>query len=1016
MEHKDSSLNYIESLFTSKEISRIFFDDACDAIIFTEDLKVVDCNKRAYSMLGLKAKKEITGRFLYEYSPDLQPDDSSSNPKAQHLFTGNPDETSHTFYLKFIRTDKTTIETEVTLNYISHEGRTFQKFTIYDVNDQKRREKELIEAESKYKKIFENVQDVFYRTDLNGIITEISPSIEKYSKYIHADVLGEPIDKFYHNPDDRIRLINEIKEKGEALDFEVLLKGKNGQLVWGSVNAHFLFDESGTVNGVEGTIRDLTDRKQAEEKSRLSLSMLQATLDSTTDGILVVNLLGKITSYNKPFTLIFNLSEEILESGDDTAAIRAVLDLLEDPEQFVSKIQYLYENPNLESFDTIELKDGRILERYSCPQYLDGEPNGRVWNFRDVTVRKKAEQQLQLMAHTIKSINESISITDTNNRLLFVNAAFLKTYGYENEDELIGQNITVVRSPDNDPEMVNQILSITKEKGWQGEIINRRKDGTDFPISLSTSIVQDESGKILGMVGVAVDITERKRFEEDLQKKEAHLRTLIQTIPDLIWLKDPNGVYLTCNMGFENFFGAPSSKIIGKTDYDFVDCDLADFFRRNDLKAIEAGKPTSNEEWITYATDGRKAMLETIKTPMYDTHGTLMGVLGIGRDITKRKLAEESLRQSEIKYRNLIETMPDGFYRSTPEGRFVDVNEAMVKMLGYDSKEDLMAIDIPSQLYFKREDRESLVLQINPEELDVYPLKKKDGSAVWVEDHGWYVKNEAGNIVYHEGVSRNVTERKTTEMQLLKFSEELKELNATKDKFFSIIAHDLKTPFNSILGLSEILKDEAKHLDIATIEQYSGIIHSTSKNTFRLLENLLDWARIQQSQISFHPAPVILKKTVNDIVEMMVEKANSKMIAVINYVPSKLIVTADENMLKTVLRNLISNALKFTPVNGKIEIRAVLVGNTVEVSIEDTGTGMTKEDIGKIFKIGSSFSKRGTENEKGTGLGLMLCKEFVEKHGGKIWIESEVGKGSTFTFTIKQSEFLTNQSTDEQFS
>ena len=1016
MEQKDSSLNYIESLFTSKEISRIFFDDACDAIIFAEDLKVVDCNKRAYSMLGLKAKKEITGRFLYEYSPDLQPDDSSSNPKAQHLFTGNPDETSHTFYLKFIRTDKTTIETEVTLNYISHEGRTFQKFTIHDVTDQKRREKELIEVESKYKKIFENVQDVFYRTDLNGIITEISPSIEKYSKYIHADVLGEPIDKFYHNPDDRIRLINEIKEKGEALDFEVLLKGKNGQLVWGSVNAHFLFDESGIVNGVEGTIRDLTDRKQAEEKSRLSLSMLQATLDSTTDGILVVNRSGKIISYNKQFRRIFNHIDEVLEAGDDTAAIESVLNQLKDPDQFVSKINYLYDNPLVESFDTIELKDGRILERFSCPQFLDGEPIGRVWNFRDVTVRIKAEQQLQLMAHTIKSINESISITDTNNRILFVNAAFLKTYGYEFDNELIGQDIEIVRSPKNDYEVVDQILAITAEKGWQGEIINRRKDGTDFPISLSTSIVQDESGKILGMVGVAVDITERKKVEEELQAKEAHISTLVQTIPDLIWLKDPNGVYLTCNVGFENFFGAPASEIIGKTDYDFVDCDLADFFRRNDLKAIEAGKPTSNEEWITYATDGRKAMLETIKTPMYDTHGTLMGVLGIGRDITKRKLAEESLRQSEIKYRNLIETMPDGFYRSTPEGRFVDVNEAMVKMLGYESKEDLMAIDIPSQLYFKPEDRESLVLQINPEELDVYPLKKKDGSAVWIEDHGWYIKDDNGIILFHEGVSRNVTERKTTEMQLLKYSEELQELNATKDKFFSIIAHDLKTPFNSILGLSEILKDEAKYLDIATIEQYSGIIHSTSKNTFRLLENLLDWARIQQSQISFHPAPVILKKTVNDIVEMMVEKANSKMIAVINFVPSKLIVTADENMLKTVLRNLISNALKFTPVNGKIEIRAVLVGNTVEVSIEDTGTGMTKEDIGKIFKIGSSFSKRGTENEKGTGLGLMLCKEFVEKHGGKIWIESEVGKGSTFTFTIKQSEFLTNQSTDEQFS
>ncbi|MDP2115001.1 MAG: PAS domain-containing sensor histidine kinase, partial [Bacteroidota bacterium] len=491
--------------------------------------------------------------------------------------------------------------------------------------------------------------------------------------------------------------------------------------------------------------------------------------------------------------------------------------------------------------------------------------------------RKRDEKQLQLMAHTLKSINESISITDTSNQILFVNAAFLKTYGYADENELIGKNISIVRSSDNDPEITDKILKITADTGWQGEILNRKKDGTDFPISLSTSVVQNEKGETLGMVGVAVDISERK-------------------------------------------------------------------------------------------------------------------------------LAKKALQESELKYRNLIETMPDGVYRSTPEGKFVDVNEAMVNMLGYSSKEELMAIDIKTQLYFIPEDRESLVLQENPLELDVYPLKKKDGSAVWVEDHGWYVKDKAGNIIYHEGISRDITDRKKSEMQLQKYSEELQDLNASKDKFFSIIAHDLKTPFNSILGFSEILKDEARNLDIETIEQYAGIINSTSKNTFRLLENLLDWARIQQSQILFRPVPVILKKLVGEVVEMLIENANSKLITIINCIPENLIIQADEDMLKTIFRNLVSNALKFTSANGKVEIEAVSTIHSIEISVTDTGTGIKQEDIGKIFKIGAGFSKRGTGNEKGTGLGLMLCKEFVEKHGGKIWVKSEEGKGSTFTFSINQNE------------
>jgi len=285
-------------------------------------------------------------------------------------------------------------------------------------------------------------------------------------------------------------------------------------------------------------------------------------------------------------------------------------------------------------------------------------------------------------------------------------------------------------------------------------------------------------------------------------------------------------------------------------------------------------------------------------------------------------------------------------------------------------------------------------------ELDIFPLRKKDGSTVYIEDHGWFVTDDNGQILFHEGISRDVTQRKNAEVQLQEYSEQLKELVATKDKFFSIIAHDLKSPFNSILGLSEIIKNDARHLDIATIEQYASVINSTSNNTYKLLENLLDWARIQQSQMPFQPVSLILKNLANEVIELSIEKANSKMIALINYIPDNLIVLADKNMIRTILRNLISNALKFTSTHGKVEIKALYNENRVVISVEDTGSGIKHEDIEKIFKIGSSFSKRGTENEKGTGLGLLLCKEFVEKHGGHIWVESEEGKGSEFKFSI----------------
>ena len=222
-------------------------------------------------------------------------------------------------------------------------------------------------------------------------------------------------------------------------------------------------------------VQDEFDLKQTEKNLLQSLSLLQATLDSTADGILVVDRSGRRTNYNKQYKVIFNISEEILKSGDDAAAVEFVKNQLIEPDQFVAKIKYLYNHPELESCDTLELKDGRIIERFSRPQFLDGNQIGRVWSFRDVTDRKKAEQQLYLMAQTLKSINECISLTDINDRILFINEAYLRTYGYT-EQELIGQNISIVRSPHNNQEVVNKIMDITTDSGWKGEILNRRKE------------------------------------------------------------------------------------------------------------------------------------------------------------------------------------------------------------------------------------------------------------------------------------------------------------------------------------------------------------------------------------------------------------------------------------------------------------------------------------------------------------------------------------------------------------
>ena len=278
---------------------------------------------------------------------------------------------------------------------------------VENVTTLKEREKELIEKESNYKKIFENVQDIFYQVDLNGKILEISPSVSKYSDYTQQEIIGQSINQFYANPEERDLLLSQLKEKGEVMDFEVQLRGNQNQLSNASVNAHLMFDEKGLVCGVEGTLRDITERKQTEEKLKLSLSVLQATLDSTTDGILVVSTSGKITSYNNQFKTLFGIPDGIMETGNDAAAIDSVLNKLKHPDRFIDKINHLYQHPEMESFDTIDFIDGRILDRHSCPQLLDGKPIGRVWNFRDVTVRKNEELELKESEERYRQFFES---------------------------------------------------------------------------------------------------------------------------------------------------------------------------------------------------------------------------------------------------------------------------------------------------------------------------------------------------------------------------------------------------------------------------------------------------------------------------------------------------------------------------------------------------------------------------------------------------------------------------------
>lgn len=282
-----------------------------------------------------------------------------------------------------------------------------------------------------------------------------------------------------------------------------------------------------------------------------------------------------------------------------------------------------------------------------------------------------------------------------------------------------------------------------------------------------------------------------------------------------------------------------------------------------------------------------------------------------------------------------------------------------------------------------------------------YVLKDRLGRLVFAVNRAI---NDAAKQEQWETAQEKLRDKDIIEQQ----NEELKILNATKDKFFSIIAHDLRNPFNSIVGFSQMLMTQVHQMDKEKIERMARIIHEASKMALDLLMNLIEWSLSQSGKIEFYPEDVHLAEVVKEIEPLYASTASQKKIEVKTKIPQQLTVFADRVLLGTVIRNLISNAIKFTHTGGKVVISATEQDKNVVFSVADTGIGISPDRIEKLFRIDKSFSTEGTNNEKGTGLGLILCKEFIDKHGGKIWAESYKSEssserhsgGSTFSFSI----------------
>lgn len=524
----------------------------------------------------------------------------------------------------------------------------------------------------------------------------------------------------------------------------------------------------------------------------------------------------------------------------------------------------------------------------------------------------------------------------------------------------------------------------------------------------------DQAGNTIQYYGVIQDITKHKLSEEKFLQKEESYLTLIESLPMGIAIYQNRKFTFINPAGIKLLGAKEANEIVGQPIIKFIHPNSFTNFKKK-IAELSLGKAGTSFEEKLIRLDG--TVIDAQITPIKTIINDIPSIQVIVNDITEQKKIEQALKKSEDKFRLLTVNLSDLVWTINSEGIVTYVSPFIENILGHFSEEvikkNLSKILTPTSIMsclIELEEMKSIILsgkKMEPRKLILESIGK-DVTSKWIEVTTSAMYNSANNFIGFSGVCQDVTQGKKAE-QILNENEillanelQLKELIATKDKLFSIIAHDLRSPFNGILGFLELLQDKFDEFSDSEKKEYINVITNSANNTLNLLENLLIWAKSQTDRISYQPVKQTLLPILYSIKDTFNSTINLKKIDFKILISDDIEIIADTNMLITIIQNLISNAIKYSHQGGTISISAQKNQNKIELFIEDKGIGMNKETKNKLFRIGEQVSIPGTYNEKGSGLGLILCKDFVERHNGSIYVNSEPDKGSKFLISIPQ--------------
>ncbi|MCF8365132.1 MAG: PAS domain S-box protein [Bacteroidales bacterium] len=656
-------------------------------------------------------------------------------------------------------------------------------------------------------------------------------------------------------------------------------------------------------------------------------------------------------------------------------------------------------------------KDGSWcwIENSTKREYNTAGENHRIFiTSREITDMKKSEALLSKSEARFRALfsHNAIGIftIDLNGNILEVNEMFCEISGYRPE-EIVLKSAKLLADPNDDPffEDITKNLKNCQLKIMAAEHRLKKKNGMKIWVEMHCSAIKDAADVIDSWIVSLQDVSWRKEAERALDENRQTLEAIVNNTTAIIYTKALDGRLTFANKAYEKTFNLTSREVIGKKETDITDKNEAEVFRANDLAVIKNRKPMIFEEHMYL--NGELHTAVSVKVPIFDNDHEITGICGITTDITERKKAELQLLDLKEKLEMALSGGKMGIWEWFVESNQVNWYGSHATLFGIDDQEFGGTIDDVQNIVHPDDRNRGIetfnkTITLGIDFKNTYRVIWPDKSLHWLFSYGNLVRDKDGKPWKIVGITRDITSDKMMQDKMLNQNRELSELNSTKDKLFTIISHDLANPLNSLLGFAQLLDMSHRQNPAEDMGRYIGMILKSARAMADMLKTLGQWSRSQRGKIRITPKEIVPSVLVDTAYNLAYASAQAKQITLINNIPVEMFAFADEEMINTIIRNLIGNAIKFSFEGGEVIADYSIKDSNFILKIQDHGIGIEPDLLGKLFSISGSESLPGTAGEKGTGLGLLICKEFTEQNHGKIWAESSADKGTVFYLQI----------------